>query len=65
MTNDLDTSRTSHKNDPGWKHCHLMDETNLNTTVCNYCGKVLGPMMGNRIEFGRCKKIKTEVVKVV
>jgi len=38
--NGQDTSRTSHRNDPRWKHCHLMNESNLNTNVCNYCGKV-------------------------
>jgi len=41
MANDKDTSRTSYRSDPGWKHCHTMDESNLNTTVCNYCGKVM------------------------
>jgi len=41
MANDHDTSRISHRSDLSWKHCHLMDESNLNTTVCNYCGKVM------------------------
>jgi len=41
MANDHDTSRTSHRSDLGWKHCHPMDESNLNTTICNYYGKVM------------------------
>jgi len=41
MVNDKDPSRTSHRSDPSWKHCHLMDESNLNTTIYNYCGKVM------------------------
>ncbi|XP_027905788.1 uncharacterized protein LOC114165342 [Vigna unguiculata] len=41
MTNDNDPPRTSQRSDPGWKYCHPMDESNLNTTICNYCGKVM------------------------
>jgi len=41
MANDQDTSRTSHRSDPGWKHCHPMVESNLNKTVCNYYGKIM------------------------
>jgi len=41
MAHDKDTSRTSHGSDPSWKHCHLMDESNFNTIVGNYCGKVM------------------------
>ena len=41
MANDNDPSRTSHKSDSRWKHCHPMDKSNLNTTICNYCGKVM------------------------
>jgi len=41
MANDKDPSRTSHMSNMGWKHCHPMDESNLNTTICNYCGKVM------------------------
>ena len=41
MVNDNDPSRTSHRSDPGWKHCHPMDESNLNSTICNYYGKVM------------------------
>jgi len=41
MANHLDTSRASHISDLGWKHCHLIDESNLNTVVCNYCGQVM------------------------
>jgi len=43
MANDQDKeiSRASHRSDPSWKHCHPMDESNLNTTVCNYYGKVM------------------------
>ena len=38
---DKEISRASHRSDPGWKHCHPIDESNLNTNVCNYCGKVM------------------------
>jgi len=41
VANDNDPSRASHRSDPGWKYCHPMDESNLNTTICNYCGKVM------------------------
>ena len=41
MANEQNTSRTSQRSDPGWKHCHPLDDTNLNTTVCNYCGKIM------------------------
>jgi len=41
MANDNDPSRTSHGSDPRWKHCHPMDESNLNTTICTYCGRVM------------------------
>jgi len=41
MANDKDPSRTCHRSDTSWKHCHLMDESNLNTTICNYSGKVM------------------------
>jgi len=41
MANNNERLRTSHKSDPGWKHCRPMDESNLNTIICNYCGKVM------------------------
>jgi len=41
MVNDNDPSRTSHGSDSGWKHCHPMDESNLNITIYNYCEKVM------------------------
>ncbi|WVZ04027.1 hypothetical protein V8G54_024833 [Vigna mungo] len=41
MTNDQDRSRTSHRSDSDWKHCHPMDESIINITFCNYCGKVM------------------------
>jgi len=41
MANDQDNSRASQRTDPGWKHCYPMDESNLNTAVYNYCGKVM------------------------
>jgi len=41
MANDQDTSRTSRRSDLGWKHCHPVDESNLNIIVCNCCGKVM------------------------
>ena len=58
MTNDKDSSRTSHRSDSGWKHCHSMDESNLNTTICNYCGRVMkGGVLSKRISHdkeGQC-----------
>jgi len=41
MTNENDPSRTSHRSDPGWKHCHLMDESNLNKLILNYCWNIM------------------------
>jgi len=41
MANNNDPLRTSHRSDSGWKHCHPMDESNLNTTIYNYYGKVM------------------------
>ena len=37
---EKEISKASHITNPGWKHYHPMDKSNLNTTVCNYCGKL-------------------------
>jgi len=65
MTNDQKTSRTSHKTDLGWKHCHCMDESNLNTTVCNYCGKVMKGGVTRYIEHLMAKKGNVAPLKII
>jgi len=61
MANDQETSKTSHRTNPGWKHCHLMDESNLNTIVCNYCGKVMKVGVTTAKEYLMAKKANQNV----
>jgi len=39
-TTEQGYSRSSNRNDMGWKYCHPLDESNLNTIACNYWGKI-------------------------